>query len=60
MAREQEIGAYSAYAIAVKYGYTGTEKEWIEEQERNRKAAAQSASDASDAKAAPPPCRRRR
>lgn len=52
MAREQEIGAYSAYAIAVKYGYTGTEEEWIEEQERSRKAAAQSASDASDAKAA--------
>lgn len=52
MAREQEIGAYSAYAIAVKYGYTGTEKEWIEEQERSRKAAAQSASDASDAKTA--------
>lgn len=52
MAKEQEIGAYSAYAIAVKYGYTGTEKEWIEEQERSRKAAAQSASDASDAKAA--------
>lgn len=52
MAREQEIGAYSAYAIAVKYGYTGTEEEWIEEQERSRKAAAQSASDASDAKTA--------
>lgn len=52
MAREQEIGAYSAYAIAVKYGYAGTEEEWIEEQERSRKAAAQSASDASDAKTA--------
>lgn len=52
MAREQEIGAYSAYAIAVKYGYVGTEEEWIKEQERNRKAAAQSASDASNAKTA--------
>ena len=52
MAKEQVIGAYSAYAIAVEYGYTGTEEEWIKEQERNRKAAAQSASDASDAKTA--------
>lgn len=52
MAKEQVIGAYSAYAIAVEYGYAGTEEEWIKEQERNRKAAAQSASDANNAKAA--------
>lgn len=52
MAKEQEIGAYSAYAIAVKHGYTGTEKEWIEEQERNRKASEQAASDAESAKTA--------
>lgn len=52
MAKEQVIGAYSAYAIAVEYGYAGTEEEWIKEQERNREAAAQSASDASDAKTA--------
>ena len=52
MAREQEIGAYSAYAIAVKHGYVGTEEDWIEEQERNRKASEQAASDAESAKTA--------
>lgn len=53
MAKIQEIGPYSAYAIAVKYGYQGTEEEWVQEQEANRKAAeaaaaaaAQSAKDA--------------
>lgn len=53
MANVQEIGPYSAYAIAVKYGYQGTEEEWVQEQEANRKAAeaaaaaaAQSAKDA--------------
>lgn len=53
MAKVQEIGPYSAYAIAVKYGYQGTEEEWVQEQEANRKAAeaaaaaaAQSAKDA--------------
>ena len=50
MAKEQEIGAYSAYAIAVEHGYVGTEEDWIKEQERNRKASEQAASDASDAK----------
>ena len=39
MAKVQEIGPYSAYAIAVKYGYQGTEEEWVQEQEANRKAA---------------------
>lgn len=39
MAKVQEIGPYSAYAIAVKYGYQGTEEEWVKEQEANRKAA---------------------
>ena len=43
MAKVQEIGPYSAYAIAVKYGYKGTEEEWIKEQEANRKAAEASA-----------------
>lgn len=52
MAKEQEIGAYSAYAIAVKHGYVGTEEDWIEEQERNRKASEQAASDAESAKTA--------
>lgn len=53
MAKVQEIGPYSAYAIAVKYGYQGTEEEWVKEQEENREAseaaaaaAAQSAKDA--------------
>lgn len=53
MAKVQEIGPYSAYALAVKYGYQGTEEEWVKEQEANRKAAeaaaaaaAQSAKDA--------------
>lgn len=50
MAKEQEIGAYSAYAIAVEHGYVGTEEDWIEEHERNRKASEQAASDAENAK----------
>ena len=50
MAKEQEIGAYSAYAIAVKHGYVGTEEDWIKEQERNRKASEQAASDTENAK----------
>lgn len=49
MSREIAIGPYSAYAIAVKYGYTGTEQQWIAEQEASRLAAAQSAADASTA-----------
>ena len=43
MAKIQEIGPYSAYAIAKKYGYQGTEEEWVKEQEANRKAAEASA-----------------
>lgn len=43
MAEVHEIGPYSAYAIAVKYGYQGTEEEWVQEQEANRKAAASAA-----------------
>lgn len=30
MAIEKRIGAYSAYAIAVKSGFAGTEEEWLE------------------------------
>lgn len=52
MAKEQVIGAYSAYAIAIEHGYVGTEEDWIEEQERNRKASEQAASDAESAKTA--------
>ena len=43
MSREYDIGAYSAYAIAVKHGYTGTEAEWIAAQEKARKDAEASA-----------------
>lgn len=50
MAKEQEIGAYSAYAIAVKHGYEGTEEEWVAEQEKNRKASEKAAFDANNAK----------
>lgn len=32
----KDLGAVSAYALAVKYGYTGTEREWVEEMERKR------------------------
>lgn len=39
MAHETLIGAYSAYAIAVKHGYEGTEAEWIAAQEAARVAA---------------------
>ena len=48
MAKVQEIGPYSAYAIAKKYGYQGTEEEWISEQEANRKAAEAAASAAAE------------
>lgn len=30
MAIEKRIGAYSAYAIAVRHGFVGTEEEWLE------------------------------
>ena len=39
MMKRIDIGAYSAYAIAVKHGYKGTEEEWNAEQERNRIAS---------------------
>lgn len=46
MSKKMKIGPYSAYAIAVKYGYTGTEEQWIEEQEANRVASEQAAQQA--------------
>jgi len=49
MAIKQDIGAYSAYAIAVKYGYGGTEAQWVAAQEKARKdseAAAEAAKSA--------------
>lgn len=33
---KKDIGAYSAYAIAVKHGYVGTEAEWVAAQEKAR------------------------
>lgn len=52
MSREHVIGPYSAYAIAVKYGYTGTEEQWVREQEANRVASERAAQQAEQAKTA--------
>ena len=49
MSKTMEIGPYSAYAIAVKYGYTGTEEQWVKEQEANRVASEQAARQAEQA-----------
>lgn len=49
---KKDIGAYSAYAIAVKHGYKGTEAEWVEAQEKARvdsEAAAKAAQTAQEA-----------
>lgn len=50
MSKTMEIGPYSAYAIAVKYGYTGTEEQWVKEQEANRVASGQAAQQAEQAR----------
>lgn len=50
MSKTIEIGPYSAYAIAVKYGYTGTEEQWVKEQEANRVASEQAAQQAGTAR----------
>lgn len=50
MSKTMEIGPYSAYAIAVKYGYTGTEEQWVKEQEANRVASEQAAQQAEQAR----------
>ena len=49
MSKTVEIGPYSAYAIAVKYGYTGTEEQWVKEQEANRVTSGQAAQQAEQA-----------
>lgn len=46
MSKTIEIGPYSAYAIAVKYGYVGTEEDWIKAVEAARKSAETSATNA--------------
>lgn len=50
MSKKMKIGPYSAYAIAVKYGYTGTEEQWVKEQETNRVASEQAAQQAEQAR----------
>lgn len=50
MSKTMEIGPYSAYAIAVKYGYTGTEEQWVKEQEANRVSSGQAAQQAEQAR----------
>ena len=50
MSKKMKIGPYSAYAIAVKYGYTGTEEQWVKEQEANRVASEQAAQRAEQAR----------
>lgn len=50
MSKTVEIGPYSAYAIAVRYGYTGTEEQWVKEQEANRVASEQAAQQAEQAR----------
>lgn len=46
MSKTIEICPYSAYAIAVKYGYVGTEEDWIKAVEAARKSAETSAANA--------------
>ena len=46
MSKTIEIGPYSAYAIAVKHGYVGTEEAWIKAVEAARKSAETSAANA--------------
>ena len=43
MVSTQDLGPVTAYAIAVKYGYSGTEKEWANSLDTYRQAAAASA-----------------
>ncbi len=43
MSKKVEIGPYSAYALAVKYGFDGTEEEWVNAVESSRKSAVASA-----------------
>ena len=50
MSKTMKIGPYSAYAIAVEYGYTGTEEQWVKEQEANRVASEQAAQQAEQAR----------
>lgn len=48
MSKKIDIGAFSAYAIAVEHGYTGTEEEWVIAQEAARVAAESAAGNAAN------------
>lgn len=51
MSKTVDLGPVSAYALAVKYGYTGTEEEWVAEMESKRKEAVEAAGAAADSEA---------
>lgn len=51
MSKTVDLGPVSAYALAVKYGYTGTEEEWVAEMESKRKEAVEAAGSAVDSEA---------
>ncbi|MBO5371401.1 MAG: hypothetical protein J6A75_01640, partial [Lachnospiraceae bacterium] len=48
MSKTVDLGPVSAYALAVKYGYGGTEEEWVAETESKRKEAIEAAATASN------------
>ena len=49
MSKTVDLGPVSAYALAVKHGYTGTEAEWVAEMESKRIEAVTAASNAQSA-----------
>ena len=49
MSKTVDLGPVSAYALAVKHGYTGTEAEWVAEMEAKRIEAVTAASNAQSA-----------
>ncbi len=49
MSKKVDLGPVSAYALAVKYGYDGTEEEWVAEMESKRLEAVTAASNAQSA-----------
>ena len=51
MVKTQNLGPISDYAIAVKYGYTGTEEEWSNAVNANRQASEASATSAANSAA---------
>lgn len=48
MVKTQDLGAITAYAIAVKYGFVGTEQEWANAVDSQRQAAITSATNAAN------------